>query len=50
MENYTEKDEQVQPNTPDTTKQKDTATEETNGSEHQQVDEEGNEVKPEDIK
>jgi len=50
MKNFTEKDEQLQGNQNDNDKKEATTAEEANFNKHQQVDEEGNQVDPEDIK
>ncbi|TDQ11030.1 hypothetical protein [Pedobacter metabolipauper] len=45
-----EKDKQAQQSTDETAEQKSKNTQDANWDEHQQVDEEGNELDPEDIK
>ena len=50
MENPKEKDEQAKISTDDTTQQQSGDTQDTNWEHNQQVDEEGNEIDPEDIK
>ena len=50
MENPKEKDEQAKISTDDTTQQQSSDTQDTNWEHNQQVDEEGNEIDPEDIK
>ena len=50
MKDPKEKDEQAQNSSDETAQQQSSDTQETNWEKNQQVDEEGNEVDPEDIK